>query len=177
MAVIFLMGSLVMLFFVILSGVKNTTPLNRTYFLEAATDGITGARAVSRWTYFYICGPDNLDCGPARPALPFGSAWASNPSHAPDELVGSFGGDTTSYYYWYMWRFGWVFYLITLFFSVMAFFASFLACCGRLGSGIAGLAAAVALFFETIAVSLMTYAPRLLPSDPCRAWLCWMDPH
>jgi SUR7/PalI family len=150
------MGSLVMLFFVILAGVTTTPPLNNTYFLQASTQGITGARAVSRWTYFYVCGDDNLNCGPAYPALPFGYAWAGNPQSASGELVGDFGGGTTSYYYWYMWRFGWVFYLITLFFSVMAFFCSFLACCGRLGSAIAALVSTIALFFNTIAVSLMT---------------------
>lgn len=62
-------------------------------------------------------------------------------------------------YYFYMWRFGWVFYLIGLFFAVMAFFAGFLACCGRLGSAISGLVSLTALFFYTIAVSLMTCVP------------------
>jgi hypothetical protein len=47
--------------------------------------------------------------------------------------------------------------LITLFFTVVAFFSSFLACCGRLGSVVTGLIAGVALLFNTIAVSLMTY--------------------
>lgn len=71
----------------------------------------------------------------------------------------SYAGNTTSMYYYYMWRFGWVFYLISLFFAVMAFFAGFLACCGRLGSAISGLVSLTALFFYTIAVSLMTYVP------------------
>lgn len=58
-----------------------------------------------------------------------------------------------------MWRFGWVFYLMSLFFAVIAFFAGFLACCGRLGSAISGLVSLTALFFYTIAVSLMTCVP------------------
>lgn len=64
-------------------------------------------------------------------------------------------------YYYYMWRFGWVLYLISLFFEVMAFFTGFLACCGRLGSAVSGLVTLAALFFYTIAVSLMTYVPNL----------------
>lgn len=59
-----------------------------------------------------------------------------------------------------MWRFGWVFYLISLFFMVAAFFAGFLACCGRLGSAISGLVSLTALFFYSIAAALMTYVTK-----------------
>ncbi|XXH02632.1 MAP kinase kinase Wis1 [Hypoxylon texense] len=156
LSLLFLAGSLVMLWFIILSAVTTTTPLNQTYFLSARTDGITGARSVTQWAYFYICGEGNTDCSRAAPAPPLGWAWSGNPSNAPPELVGTHGGDTTSFYYYYMWRFGWVFYLIALVFSVLAFFCGFVACFGRLGSAIAGLTALVALFFHTIATSLMT---------------------
>ncbi|KAI1104044.1 SUR7/PalI family-domain-containing protein [Jackrogersella minutella] len=156
LSLIFLAGSLVMLFFVILSAVANTSPLSNTYFLSADTSGITGARSVTQWAYFYICGEGNTECNHATPAPPLGWAWSGNPSNAPASLVGTHGGDTTSMYFYYMWRFGWVFYLIALVFSIVAFFAGFVACCGRLGSAIAGFAALVALFFHTIAVSLMT---------------------
>jgi len=156
-SMIFLSGSLVMLWFIILSGLTSTSPLRQTHFLQADTSDITGARPISQWTYFFICGPDNTDCGPAHPALPFGSAWSSNPSKAPEELVGHYGSGTTSFTYWYMWRFGWVFFLIALFFEVLTFFSGFLACCSRLGSAISGLIALTALLFYTVAVSLMTY--------------------
>ncbi|KAK4218983.1 SUR7/PalI family-domain-containing protein [Rhypophila decipiens] len=155
-SMIFLSGSLVMLWFIILSGVTSTPPLRQTFFLRADTNGITGAKPVSQWTYFYICGPDNTDCGPAHPALPLGSAWESNPRNAPEELVGNYGDNTTSFTYWYMWRFGWVFFLLALFFEVVTFFAGFLACCSRLGSAISGLIALTALLFYSVAVSLMT---------------------
>ncbi|KAI1496631.1 SUR7 protein [Biscogniauxia marginata] len=156
LSLVFIGGSIVLLFFVILSGVQDTSPLNQTFFLSADTDGITGARQVSQWAYFYICGPGNTDCSGAWPAPPVGWAWSANPENAPEQLVGSYGGNTTSYSFFYLWRFGWVFYLITLVFSIVAFFTSFVACCGRLGSAIAGFAALVALVFHTVAVSLMT---------------------
>ncbi|POS70070.1 hypothetical protein DHEL01_v211537 [Diaporthe helianthi] len=155
-ALIFLAGSIVMIFFVILAGVATTSPLQNTYFLRADTSGITGARDISQWTYFHICSPGNVDCTRASPAMPFGHAWADDADNIPDGLGGSFAGNTTSKYYFYMWRFGWVLYLIALFFDVLAFFSGFLACCGRLGAAISGLVALVALFFYTIAVSLMT---------------------
>lgn len=145
-----------MLFFVILSGVTNTTPLGSTYFLRADTKGITGARDTTQWTYFYMCGLDNTDCGKAHAAPPFGYAWSANPQSAPDALIGSHGGETTSSKFFYLWRFGWVFIIITLFFEVMAFFSSFLACCGRLGSAIAYFVASIALLCYAVGVSLMT---------------------
>lgn len=145
-----------MLFFVILGGVKSKSPLNHTYFLQADTSGITGAKDVSQWTYLYICGEGNTDCGKAHPALPFGAAWDGNADEAPSALIGKYGGNTTSYYFYYMWRFGWVFYLLALFLEICAFFTSFLACCGRLGAGIASLITLLAFVFLSVAVSLMT---------------------
>ncbi|KAK3330637.1 SUR7/PalI family-domain-containing protein [Apodospora peruviana] len=155
-SMIFLSGSLVMLWFIILSGVTHTSPLRQTHFLRADTSGITGARPISQWTYFHICGDGNIDCGPARPGLPLGDAWSGNPTGAPVELIGNYGGGTTSFTFWYMWRFGWVFFLIALLFEILAFFSGFLACCSRLGSAVSGLISLIALFFLTIAVSLMT---------------------
>lgn len=77
-----------MLFFVILSGVTQTSPLHSTYFLQADTSGITGAKSLSQWTYFYICGEDNTDCTKPVAAMPFGHAWSANPSGVPDGLSG-----------------------------------------------------------------------------------------
>ncbi|KAK4189796.1 protein SUR7 [Podospora australis] len=156
LALVFLAGSLILLWFVILSGITNTSPLRQTYFLQADTSGIPGARAISQWTYFRICGLDNTDCGPSRPALPLGDAWDPDAANVPSELIGRHGGGTTSTTYWYMWRFGWVFYLIALFFETAAFFAGFLACFGRLGAALSGLVSLVALVFLSVAVSLMT---------------------
>ena len=67
------------------------------------------------------------------------------------------GGGTTSDFFFLAWRFGWVFYLIGLFFTACAFVSGFFSCIGRLGAKIAGLTSIVALLFYTIAVSLMTY--------------------
>ncbi|KAI8221495.1 Protein SUR7 [Colletotrichum sp. SAR 10_99] len=155
-SIIFLSGSIVLLMFVILSGVKDTAPLNKTYFLQANTAGITGARDVTRWTYFYYCNDENTGCWGPWPAPAFGWAWSQNAANVPPALEGGHGGGTTSTEFYYLWRFGWVTYLIALFFTVIAWFSSFLACCGRLGSALAFMVSAAALFFLSIAVSLMT---------------------
>ncbi|ORY67754.1 actin cortical patch SUR7/pH-response regulator pali [Pseudomassariella vexata] len=152
----FLAGAIVMMFFIVLAGVSDANPLNKTYFLSADTSSITDARDRSQWTYFYICSPGNVDCSGAWPAPAFGWAWSQDAANAPSELAGSAGNNTTNHYYYLMWRFGWVFFLLGLFFAVMAWFSSFLACCGRLGAGLAGLSSAVALLFYTVAVALIT---------------------
>lgn len=155
-SLVFLGGAIVMMFFVILAGVRNISPLDDTYFLRADTSDITGARPTTQWTYFYVCRPGNVDCGGAWPDPPVGWAWDANPSNAPAGLAGPHGGNTTSKYYFYLWRFGWVFYLIGFFFTVVGFFTGFLACLGRLGAALSGLTALTALFFYSLAASLMT---------------------
>lgn len=80
--------SILFMFFVILGGVSSKTPFNKTYFLEADTSKIPGARPISRWTYFYVCGEGNNNCGSAVPALPVGYAWLGGSSEAPPALVG-----------------------------------------------------------------------------------------
>ncbi|CCE30876.1 uncharacterized protein CPUR_04726 [Claviceps purpurea 20.1] len=151
-----LAASMLFLFFIVLSGVSDSTPLNKTYFLRANTGGITGAREFSQWTYFYICGDNNLDCSGAKAAIPFGWAWDSGAQNVPEGLGGSHGNGTTSSKYFYMWRFSWVFIIITLFFEMLAFFSGFLACCGRLGAAISFMIAGFALILHTIATSLFT---------------------
>ncbi|KAF5546108.1 hypothetical protein FMEXI_5793 [Fusarium mexicanum] len=148
--------SLLFLWFIILSGLTSTTPFDKTYFLRADTGGISGAREVTQWNFFYICGAGNNDCDGARAAPVIGRAWDSNPRNAPSSLVGGRAGDTTSNRQFFLWRFGWVFILITLFFETIAFFTGFIACCGRLGAGISSLMSMFALFCSSVAMSLMT---------------------
>jgi hypothetical protein len=88
-SLILIAGAIVLQFFVVLSGVTNSTPLNKTYFLQADTSTIAGSgRAVSQWTYFYVCGASNQDCGSPVPGLPIGYAWVGGSAGAPDALVG-----------------------------------------------------------------------------------------
>ncbi|KAH6604205.1 non-anchored cell wall -6 [Trichoderma cornu-damae] len=148
--------SILFIWFIILPGVTSSTPFSKTYYLRADTSGITGARDISQWTYFFICGLNNEDCGDAHPAIPFGSAWDSNAQNVPPGLGGSHGSHTTSFHYFFMWRFGWVFLLMTLFFEVMAFFTAFVSCCGRLGAALAFVVSGIALFFYSLAVALIT---------------------
>jgi len=156
-SLILIAGSLLLIFLVILSGVKDRTPLDKIYFLQADTSSFTGSgRSLSQWTYFYICGAGNSDCGKAVPALPFGYAWINGTQGVPAPFIGKHGHGTTSTYYYYMWRFGWTFYLIALVIDVFAFFTALLAPFSRLASGVSAFVLYLALFFMTLAAVLMT---------------------
>jgi hypothetical protein len=89
LSLILIAGAIVLMFFVVLSGVTNSSPLNKTYFLQADTSSIAGSgRAISQWTYFYLCGAGNQDCGKPVPDLPFGYAWVGGSAGVPAELLG-----------------------------------------------------------------------------------------
>jgi hypothetical protein len=155
-SLVLLAASVLFMIFVIISGVSNVTPLTKTYFLQADTSGIQGARPVSQWTFFYVCGEGNQNCGNAVPALPFGAAWIGGGQGAPADILGKHYHGTTSSYYYYMWRFGWVFYLISFFFNVFGFIGALVAPCSRLGSAFSGMLTFIALGFMSVAAPLMT---------------------
>lgn len=157
--------SLLFLFFIILAGVTTVTPFGKTYFLQADTSGIDGARSVSQWTYFYVCGEGNTDCGKAKAALPLGYAWNSDASNVPAGIAGSHTGSNNKFYL--LSRFGWVFLILALFFGTLTFFSSFLACCGRLGSAIATFVSFFALLCHAVASSLLTYVFPPSLGDSC----------
>ncbi|CZS91811.1 related to FMP45 Cell cortex protein involved in sporulation [Rhynchosporium agropyri] len=150
-------GALLLMFFVVLSGVRDHTPLNRSWFLRADTSSIPGAgRAESYWTYWKICAHDGGQCGATIPALPIGTPWKGNTQGVPAGLVGSHYHNSTSTYYYYMWRFGWVFYLMSICLTGLTFLTSVLAPCSRLAAGLSGVLLAFSLFWFSIAASLMT---------------------
>jgi hypothetical protein len=153
---ILLGGGLTMMFFVVLSGVKDVSPLNKIYFMQADLSSVPDARPLTQWTYFYICGEKNTNCGDPVPALPFGYAWVANTQNVPTQLVGKHGKGTTSAYYYYMWRFGWVFLLVALVFGSIAVISGLLSFT-RIGSGISGLVVFAASGFQTLGAVLMTF--------------------
>lgn len=90
----FMAGALLLIFLTLLGGVTNTHPLNIIYFLQARTNTIPGAPAVSRWTFWNICRVDERGksrCGPSHVDFPF-----DPPSHrnfnttvnVPREFIG-----------------------------------------------------------------------------------------
>ncbi|KAK0111227.1 hypothetical protein ONS95_001602 [Cadophora gregata] len=150
-------GALVLMFFVVLSGVKDATPLNKSWFLKADTSSFPGSgRAESYWTFWKVCANGGGDCGKTVPAMPIGAAWVGGSQGVPAGLTGSHYKSTTSTYYYYLWRFGWVFYLMSIAFTSVTFLLSLLAPCSRLASGLSGSFLAFSLFWYSLAAALMT---------------------
>ncbi|CAK3787963.1 hypothetical protein DOTSEDRAFT_75589 [Lecanosticta acicola] len=157
LAILLLAGGIVMQFLVILSGL-NHSPLNQVYFLQATTSGVTGGndqyRNPARWTYLNICGVgpngNNANCAATRADLPFDPPRNfGTTTGLPDTFDGS-------HYYYYLSRFAWSFYLIALFFAVVAFLFSVFALFARLGAYLTGFSSIIAVFFQSLAAALMT---------------------
>jgi len=133
-------GAIVLLFFVILGGIRNTTPLNHTFFLS-----VSKGSSYDHWTLWQTCsgtGATTVTCPHANAAYPFNIS-----NYIPS--------DTGNFYY-YMSRFSFAFYLIGLVFAVVALVLGLLALCSRLGGALGSVFAFLALFFTTAAAALMT---------------------
>jgi len=153
-SLILLAGGIVLQFLVILSGAVSGSPENQIYFLQSSTNGIPNARNPSRWTFFSITGVDgnghNTNYGRVVPALPFDPPRNfGTQTGIPSQFIGT-------HYYYYLSRFMFAFYLVALFFAVVAFFTGMLALCTRLGAYLSSLNTALAFFFQALAAALMT---------------------
>jgi hypothetical protein len=153
LSLIFVGGAVLLQFFTILTGAVNSAPLNKFYFLEASTNGIQGARNPSRWTFFAICGAENglnANCGAVVPALPFDPPRNfGTQDGVPEQFIGT-------HQYYYLSRFMFAFYLIALVFGAIALLTGLLALVSRLGGYISSMTTFIALFFQTLAATLMT---------------------
>ncbi|KAF3941354.1 hypothetical protein ABW19_dt0204496 [Dactylella cylindrospora] len=151
-------GGCVMLFFIILAGTRDHDPLNKVYFLWADTSEIDGAPTTAEWTLWNVCDSENrggggitTDCGSIRAANPFLPQQNFGTSrNVPAEFL----VDHRTYYY--LSRFTFAFYIISLFFMLASMVVGLLALCSRLGSALSALAAAWALFCMTLTAALMT---------------------
>ena len=147
------------MFFVLLAGAIDGSPVNRFYILQADTGNIPGAPATSRWTFWNVCGADGprIACGDSNyenihPAFPFnppGKKTFNTETNVPENFL------NTSYYS-LMTRFMFAFMLIALFFAVCALFTGLLALCTRIGAYLSGLLTMLAALFQGVQVALMT---------------------
>ncbi|KAH1293739.1 hypothetical protein KXX30_003725 [Aspergillus fumigatus] len=151
----FTASALLLMFLAFLGGARNSNPLDRIYWLEAATGNIPGAPALSRWTYWNLCAVNSEghnECGKSYPDYPF-----DPPSHRnfnthvniPAAFIGTRHYFLTS-------RFMFPFHIIALFFATCSLLTGFLAMCTRIGNWVSAFSAYFALTFQTITTCLMT---------------------
>ncbi len=147
-------GSTLLLFFIVLAGVKQSSPLTEFFFLSVDTSSITGAPPVSHWTLWNICNGEsgsNTACGHVQPAFPFQPQSNFNTmKNIPAEFMNN------SSFYYYTSRVDFAFFLIAVAFSSFSFLTGFLALCSRIGSGLAAILAFCGLLASIVAAALMT---------------------
>lgn len=130
-------------------------PISNTYFLQASTGGISGGKNnvpdPARWTYFAVCGSGNKDCLPITAALPFDPVKNFGTQNGvPQHFIHDHS------YYYYASRVAWAFYIIALFFAVMALLGSVFALCSRLAAKMTGFTTLLCVLFQAVAAALMT---------------------
>lgn len=148
-----------MLFFILLSGVRETNPLGQFYFFEFDTSGITGATTdipnPVRWTPYNYCGVSdsgrNTNCSPRRAAFPFQPQNAFGTTNGiPSDIL-----DNSSTYY-YLSRISYGFYIVALAFTVFSLGLAAIGCCSRLASAVASFFSFVGLLFVAAASAMIT---------------------
>ena len=153
-------GAILLIFLTLLGGVTNTNPLNQIYFLQACTANIPGAPAVSRWTLWSVCSVGGTNdtkgksiCGTSHSSFPFDPPNHRNfgtTINVPPGFIGTRHYFLTS-------RFLLPFMIITLFFAVCSFFVGCLSMCSKVGSYLSAILAWVALVFQILSTTMMTY--------------------
>jgi len=150
-------GAVVLLFFVILAGVRDSVPLNETFFLSADISSfksnVNTPSGYGQWTLWGICGATtdgkNVNCPNSVPAYPFDPAANFNSGVPAYFLV-------HQNYYYYTSRFMFAFYIIAVAFAAFSLLTGLLALCSRLGSAVSSVFAMAALVIDIVAASLMT---------------------
>ncbi|QEU58309.1 Fmp45 [Kluyveromyces lactis] len=155
LSLLFLLGSGLLTFFVILSGARTTGVLDKFYWFEADTSGLPGAPDTTRWFNYHWCAYENGEigsCSDKQADLPFSPR--DNFGNSPD-LPASFRDNRNTYYY--LSRVGWAMLLIGLFFVVLTLIPMLLSFFKvGVGAVLSTVSIWLALFFITLAACLYT---------------------
>lgn len=159
---IFLAGSCLLLFFILLAGSsKSDSFLNKWYWLTADTSNIDGTEyPVSRWSMYGRCGYEKGDSvkkpgnfmGCTKNKADYPMDPKRNFGLSKDNVWDEFKGNK----YYYMSRFQYPFYIIALFFNVVALFSSLASVCSSIVWGITTMCVVLATIFAIAAASLST---------------------
>lgn len=155
LSLLFLLGSGLLTFFVLLSGAKTTGVLEKFYWLEADTAGLYSGADTARWYNYHWCNYENNQsqtCSDKQADLPFSPKDNFGES---DALPIPFTDQRNTFYY--LSRVGWAMLLIGLFFVLLTILPVLLS---FFNIAIAALLSVIsswaALFFVTLAACLYT---------------------
>ena len=188
-------GACVFLFLVILGGVKESSPLNNIYFIQANISNFTGStpvlengksmvlhktlkkninhilvffffcrlllitnsnikKGLAHWSLWGVCGVTNssrsTNCTSNKPAFPFDPLR----NFGSDEIPAAFINN--SQFFYYMSRFAFAFYIISVFFALLSIFLAIVLYKPKVGAILSTIADISSLVFGAAAASLMT---------------------
>ncbi|KAF8419711.1 SUR7/PalI family-domain-containing protein [Tirmania nivea] len=154
LSLLLLSGATIMLFFCLLGGVTHHNPLNRVFFLQADTSNIPGAPPLTHFTLNNACDQRNgvnFACRGRKAASPM----------LPQQLFGTNTGVPQPFLrhpnkYYYLSRFTYAFYIITIFFILLALLLNFLATVSTLATLAAVIMTGVTLLSCTFLACIMT---------------------
>lgn len=156
---ILLLGSAVLLVFMNIVGANNTSVLGKIYWSQADTSGISTAKHdMTRWTSYNNCGVKNgrnYDCSSTTPAYPYSP---EDNFSTKQDLPKTFVKNRKTFYY--LTRFAYVFFLIGLFFTIVALVPVAVSMClsGFVSGIFSSIAVGLALLFVAAGASVMTGA-------------------
>lgn len=155
LSLLFLAGTIVLLVLLIIAGTQDRNPLDRIFWLEADTSGIPNAPdGIAHWTLYNYCDERNglnHNCRSNKAAYPFDPVRNfRTEENVPRDFINN------SKRYFYLSRFLYAFYIISLFFALAALLTGLAAVFSKLGGYVSALLSAVTLFCVTFSASIMT---------------------
>lgn len=162
-SLLFLAGSALLLFFIVLAGSKPSGILQKWYFLAADTSDLGDAKyPVSRWSFYGLCGYEKgesvkkpgkfIGCTKNKADYPFDPSRNFNIKEA--DLPTQFQGNK----FYYLTRFQFPFYLIALFFDVVGLFSVLFSASFRSAGFVTVISVLFTAIFSIIAAALSTAA-------------------
>ncbi|KAH3687436.1 hypothetical protein WICPIJ_001587 [Wickerhamomyces pijperi] len=148
-------GLTLMLVFIILSGAINSSPIDKFYWLEADTSSISGAPAMSKWTFWGLSesvdgSTKHVDLQPGYPISPVDNFGTTE--NIPQDFI-----DNRNTYY-YLTRVGFGLFFVALGFTACSLLLLVISFCSSAAARIHALFIAGSFLFTLAAVALFTAA-------------------
>lgn len=154
LALLLLAGGCLLSFFIVLSGGVGGNPINKVYFLQAATGGIGNSPPTAAWTWNSICTYANgltTACRGAQAAQPFDPVRNFGAAGTLPTSITNHSG-----FYYAISKAAWALYLVALFFGVIALLFGILSLCSRLVSFLTSFLTFLACLVQAAAAAVMT---------------------
>lgn len=159
-SVLCLAGTSVLLYFILLAGVRDSVPLNEVYWIQFPTTAISSSIDIPnpvRWTFYNYCGVNSeghsVNCTSTSAAFPFTPQDAFQTTEGiPSDFI-----DHRNTYY-YLTRIPYGFLIAVIFFVFLALVFSLISCCSRIGAGFVSFFSGLAFIFGAAAMAMLTAA-------------------